>query len=147
MLRFYEGAFAERDKEESADLAAEYIRNFTQKEPIPGITYEYGLVQRFVPGDHAGRSQQGGEGLGRREPRRAGERARRRRASRCRTATKLAAVIKSAAERDIKPYVDVAASQSLLDRPPQAGHRREDDDAGMPSASRNGSCRTASGWS
>ena len=49
VLRGYEGAFAERDKEESADLAAEFIRNFTQKEPMPGITYEYGLVQRFVP--------------------------------------------------------------------------------------------------
>ena len=45
----YESAFAERDKEESADLAAEFIRNFTQQEPIPGITYEYGMVQRFVP--------------------------------------------------------------------------------------------------
>jgi zinc protease len=47
-LRRYESAYAERGQEESADLAAEYIRNFTQQEPIPGITYEYGLVRRFV---------------------------------------------------------------------------------------------------
>ena len=41
VMRFYEGAFAEREKEDSADLAAEYIRNFTEQEPLPGITYEY----------------------------------------------------------------------------------------------------------
>ena len=35
--------------------------------------------------------------------------------------TKLAAVIKSAAERPIKPYVEVAVGQSLLDRLPQPG--------------------------
>ena len=49
VLRGYESAFAERDKEESADLAAEFIRAFTEQEPMPGMTYEYGLVQRFVP--------------------------------------------------------------------------------------------------
>ena len=30
-------------------LADEFIRNFMQQEPIPGIAYEYGLVQRFLP--------------------------------------------------------------------------------------------------
>ena len=30
-------------------LADEYIRNFMQQEPIPGIAYENGLVQRFLP--------------------------------------------------------------------------------------------------
>jgi zinc protease len=35
--------------------------------------------------------------------------------------TRLAAVIKSAAQKDIRPYVDAASSQSLLDRAPQPG--------------------------
>ncbi len=119
-LRLYEGAFAERDKEESADLAAEFIRNFTQQEPLPGITYEYGLVQRFVPAitldevdmvakDWAGGSRvvlvNGPQKAELTVP----------------DSTKLAAVIKSAAERPIKPYVEVAVSQSLLDRLPQPG--------------------------
>ncbi len=30
-------------------LADEFIRNFMQQEPIPGIAYENGLVQRFLP--------------------------------------------------------------------------------------------------
>ena len=120
MMRFYEGAFAERDREESADLAAEYIRNFTQKEPIPGITYEYGLVQRFVPEvtleevNAVAREWAGGSRVvlvnapqraGLRVPDRAG----------------LAAVIASAAKENITPYVDVAASRSLLASAPQPG--------------------------
>ena len=49
MLRAIERAVAEKDKQESGSLADEYIRNFTDKEPIPGIVYENGLYQRFIP--------------------------------------------------------------------------------------------------
>ncbi len=42
-------AYRERDKRRSATLAAEYIRNFLEREASPGIEYEYGLYQRFVP--------------------------------------------------------------------------------------------------
>jgi zinc protease len=120
VLRNYEGAFAERDKEESADLAAEFIRNYSQKEPIPGITYEYGLVQRFIPEitldevNKVAREWAGGsrvvlvnapqkDGLVVPPP------------------AQLATVLKGATERDIKPYVDVAGGTALLDQPPKAG--------------------------
>ena len=39
----------EKDKSPSGPLADEFVRNFTQAEPIPGIVYEYGLNQRFLP--------------------------------------------------------------------------------------------------
>jgi zinc protease len=113
-------AFAERDKEDSADLAAEYIRNFTQQEPIPGITYEYGLVQRFVPEiglddvNKVAKDWAGGSRVvlvnGPRKP-----------GLVLPDSTRLAAVIKSAAQKDIRPYVDAVSSQSLLDRAPQPG--------------------------
>jgi zinc protease len=119
-LRLYEGAFAERGKEESADLAAEFIRNFTQQEPLPGITYEYGLVQRFVPEitlDDVNKVAKVWAGGSRvvlvNAPQKPGLAVPDR--------TKLAAVIKSASERDIRAYVDVAGTQSLLDRLPQPG--------------------------
>jgi zinc protease len=120
VLRNYEGAFAEKDKEESADLAAEFIRNFMQKEPIPGITYEFGLVQRFVPTitldevnkvakEWAGGSRvvlvDGPEKPGLVVP----------------DAARLAGVLKGAIDREIKPYVDVAAGALLLDKPPAPG--------------------------
>lgn len=49
MLRFIEQVYRERDKTESDRYAAEYIRNFMQDEPIPGIEYEYGLYRTFLP--------------------------------------------------------------------------------------------------
>jgi zinc protease len=47
--RGLERAVVEKDKSPSGPLADEFIRNFIQDEPIPGIVYEYGLNQRFLP--------------------------------------------------------------------------------------------------
>ena len=49
MRLFLERASIEEATWESGRLADEYARNFLQKEPIPGIGYEYALHQRFVP--------------------------------------------------------------------------------------------------
>src|SRR5688572_7650200 len=47
--RFLENAAVEKNKSPSGPLADEFIRNFLQGEPIPGIVYEYALNQRFLP--------------------------------------------------------------------------------------------------
>ncbi len=119
-LRNYEGAYDERDKEESADLAAEFIRNYTQKEPVPGITYEYGLVRRFLPDikleevNKVAKEWAGGSRVVMvNAPDKPGVTVP--------DSTKLAAAIASATERDIKPYVDVAGGQVLLETPPKPG--------------------------
>ncbi|HVZ20252.1 MAG TPA: insulinase family protein [Vicinamibacterales bacterium] len=49
MARRLERAVTEKDNQESADLAAEYGRNFLEGEPIPGIVYENELYKRFLP--------------------------------------------------------------------------------------------------
>src|SRR5712691_2181952 len=49
LQRFLERAVVEKDKSPSGPLANEFVRNFIQGEPIPGIVYEYGLNQRFLP--------------------------------------------------------------------------------------------------
>lgn len=49
MAAFYEQAYNERDKNESARFAQEYLSYFVENEPSPGIEYEYRLVQRVVP--------------------------------------------------------------------------------------------------
>jgi len=49
MLRAIEQTYRERDKTESHLFADEYKRNFLIDEPIPGIEYEHGLYQTFVP--------------------------------------------------------------------------------------------------
>ncbi len=48
-LRSLAQAVAEKDTEDSSGFAAEYIRNFLQREPIPGIVYEDALYRRFIP--------------------------------------------------------------------------------------------------
>jgi zinc protease len=47
---FIENAFNERDKTNSASLAAEYLRNFLQDEPIPGIEFEYNFAKDYLNG-------------------------------------------------------------------------------------------------
>ncbi len=120
VLRGYEGAYAERDKEESADLAAEFIRAFTEQEPTPGMVYEYGLVQRFVPAitlDEVNKVAKewasGSRVVLVNAPKKPG--------LVLPSETQLAAAMKTASGADIKPYVDVSGTQALMDRPPQPG--------------------------
>lgn len=49
LLRSYEQAYAERDKSESAQYVDEYVTNFLEQEPIPGIAYEYQLAKVLIP--------------------------------------------------------------------------------------------------
>ncbi|HEY2434706.1 MAG TPA: insulinase family protein [Vicinamibacterales bacterium] len=49
MLAFYERAYTERDKTESGSFAQEYLDDFLEREPSPGIAYEYRLVQQLLP--------------------------------------------------------------------------------------------------
>jgi zinc protease len=50
LLANMERIYKERDKTESEQFAAEYIRNFLTSEPIPGIAYEFELYKTFLPG-------------------------------------------------------------------------------------------------
>src|SRR5258705_4945757 len=49
LQRGLQGAVVEKDKSPSGPLADEFVRNFVQSEPIPGIVNEFALNQRFLP--------------------------------------------------------------------------------------------------
>jgi zinc protease len=49
MMKIFEQLASSPDEHTSESLADEFIRNFMQQEPIPGIAYEYALVRRFMP--------------------------------------------------------------------------------------------------
>lgn len=49
LLRQVEQSFNERDKTNSRNLAREYVSNFLNGEPIPGIEYEYEITQKLLP--------------------------------------------------------------------------------------------------
>lgn len=50
MLAMYETMAKEADKTESSSYADEYLRNYLENEPIPGIKKEFELVSAFLPG-------------------------------------------------------------------------------------------------
>jgi zinc protease len=49
LLNGFEKYYNERDKTESDNYASEYIRNFLNKEPIPGITFEFNFMKQYLP--------------------------------------------------------------------------------------------------
>jgi len=50
LLSKMEKSWQERNKTKSTNFVSEYVRNFTMKEPAPGIDYEYALYKKYVPG-------------------------------------------------------------------------------------------------
>ena len=120
-LRNYEQYALESENTESASRANEYVRNFLDGEPLPSPADEYALHKRFLPGitlDEINKLArewfpdrnrivivQAPEKAGVTIP----------------DQTKLAAVLKLAAAKDLKPYVDAASGASLLDAAPTAG--------------------------
>lgn len=50
MLRNIERSYNERDKSESKNYADEYIRNFLEQEPLPGIENEFSYYKQFLDG-------------------------------------------------------------------------------------------------
>lgn len=49
ILATYERAYKERETSESANYANEYVRHFLQKEPIPGMEFEYKIAATYLP--------------------------------------------------------------------------------------------------
>src|SRR5690606_22717292 len=49
MLSMVEKLYKERSTTESSRLIGEYIRNFLDNEPIPGIENEYAYYQKMIP--------------------------------------------------------------------------------------------------
>lgn len=50
MLRGYERAHAERDKTPSGAFVDEYVNHYLTGDGIPGIAFEYAVVQKLLPG-------------------------------------------------------------------------------------------------
>ena len=120
-LRRMEKLYEERDKTESGPFAAEFIRNFLEQEPVPGIEVEYELHKEFLPGislDEVNRL--------------AGEwitdanrvilvNAPEKEGNTIPTEEDLLAVFNSIKEMSIEPYVDAVSDEPLLAKMPEPG--------------------------
>ena len=49
LLKRYESSYNERDKLTSSRIVFEYVNNFLEQEPIPGIEWEYKFLQFVLP--------------------------------------------------------------------------------------------------
>ncbi|WP_422361696.1 M16 family metallopeptidase [Reichenbachiella sp.] len=50
LMEAYESAYNEKDKTESAGLVDELVNHFLEKEPVPGIEYEYAFTKKYLEG-------------------------------------------------------------------------------------------------
>jgi zinc protease len=50
LMRNFENGYSERDKTDSASYVGEYVRNFLEREEIPGIENEYNYARELIPG-------------------------------------------------------------------------------------------------
>jgi len=48
-LKLIEKSYNERDNQKNSNLVEEYVRNFLNQEPIPGIEWEYQTLQTMLP--------------------------------------------------------------------------------------------------
>jgi zinc protease len=121
LLRGYEQLNTEKNTHESKTLAEEYIRNFLQQEPLPGIQYEYDMHKQFLPGVTLEEINTLARAWTADKSRVVVVSAPEKPGLAVPDATKLAAVIKAASARDAKPFVDTVSSATLMDAAPTPG--------------------------
>ena len=118
LQRAYEQAFAERENTESANLADEYVRAYLDAEPIPGIAFEYQLVQRLLPGITLEQVNALAQEVTRERDRvvvtESPQTARP-------EAAPLMAVLDAVQSKELEAYQDVVASTPLVADPPEPG--------------------------
>ncbi len=121
LLRAYDQARSEREKEESQPLAEEYIRNFLLDESLPGIAWEYDAHVRFLPGitlDDVNTLAREWTGDWNRviyvsAPARPGQAVP--------GEAELARVVATVAAKTIEPYVDAGHAEALMEALPAPG--------------------------
>jgi zinc protease len=121
LQRGLERAVVEKDKSPSGPLADEFIRNFIQDEPIPGIVYEYGLNQRFLPEITLAEVNDVAKGWMPDRNRVVAISAPETDKASLPNDVKLASVISSTDAERLTAYVDTVSNQPLLARAPSAG--------------------------
>ena len=136
VLRGLERAVAEKDNQQSAPLAAEYIRNFLTGRADSRHRVRERALSALRAGDHARRGQRDGERMGPRpEPRRSSSAPRRKTGCRSRPKRRWRRSSTAAAARTLTAYVEttVAASRcwSRRRRPDASSRRRRNAEFGI----------------
>jgi len=134
LLASYDRAYAERDKAESGSFVQEYVNNFLQGEPIPGIEYEHKLVQALAPTITAEEVAQAAKAMFADTSRVILGVSPQKASVAVPTDTQLAAAVASADAVAVTPWTDTSSSAALLARAPDPGSvvdRREIPELGV----------------
>jgi zinc protease len=121
LARSVERAVAEKDNQQSGSLADEFIRNFLQREPIPGIVYENELYKRFLPQITLAEVNSVAKDWTPNRNRVVAASTPEKPGLAVPTQAKLAAVMATAADKPLTAYVDTVGTAPLLDAPPAPG--------------------------
>ena len=119
--RSIERAVEDRNNHVSADLAAEYSRNYLTTEPIPGIVYESRLYERFLPEITLDEINALAKEWSPDRNRVVMVSAPERPGVTVPTEAALAAVMSGVENRELTAYEDVVSDQPLLASPPEPG--------------------------
>ncbi len=134
LVKNMERAFSERDKTESENYAAEYIRNFLQKEPIPGIENEFAYYKQYVEGITLEEVNKfASTAIPTSENKLVALTAPEKTDFELPTNEKLLSMVDAAAKVEIKPYEEKAVAASLIAEPPAPGRimfQKENKEAG-----------------
>src|SRR6266404_4328318 len=117
----YQRLAVEKNNTVSANRAGEYIRNFLQNEGMPSAEDEYALHQRFLPEIKLDEVNKLAKEWFSGENRLVVINAPEKNGLTIPDETKLAAVIKAVAAKDLKPYVDTVGTAALLESIPTPG--------------------------
>jgi len=134
MSAFFERANAERDKTESGSYAEEYVRNFLNGEPSPGIAYEYRLVKQVLPTITDTEVSAMAKSLLTDDSRVILATSPQKPGIRIPTDADLQTALTNASRVRVTPWVDSTASRTLMEHAPAAGvvaNRRSIDDLGI----------------
>jgi zinc protease len=121
VLLNYERLAIEKDNTVSANRAGEYVRNFVANETLPSADDEYALHKRFLPGISIDEINKLAKEWFVDRNRMVVIMAPEKTGLTIPDEPKLAAVIKAASAKELKPYVDTVATSALLDSIPAPG--------------------------
>jgi zinc protease len=121
LLRSLEREVTEKANASSGGFADEYARNFTDREPMPGIDYEYALYQRFLPEITIDEVNAIAKTFAVDRNRIVAVTGPQKPGLVMPDQTKLAATITAASAKPLTPYVDAVATSELFDVTPTPG--------------------------
>lgn len=123
MMKGMERFYNERDKTESSVIVDEYVRNFLEKEPIPGIENEYNYYRQYLEGVTLDEVNKAAAGII--PPSTASKlivyTGPEKTDFKTPSADELLAMAEKASKAEIKPYEEKAVASSLMEKAPAPG--------------------------